>query len=67
MFANYLIKYFKNMAYKISDDCTACGTCIDECPMSAISSGDIYSIDPDACTECGTCADACPIGAINPS
>ncbi|MGE5316971.1 MAG: 4Fe-4S binding protein, partial [Chloroflexota bacterium] len=21
------------MAYQISDDCTACGTCIDECPV----------------------------------
>ncbi|MGE5406582.1 MAG: 4Fe-4S binding protein, partial [Methanosarcina sp.] len=21
------------MAHKISEDCTACGTCIDECPV----------------------------------
>ncbi|MBT6998341.1 MAG: 4Fe-4S binding protein, partial [Prolixibacteraceae bacterium] len=21
------------MAYKISDECIACGTCIDECPV----------------------------------
>ncbi|MDE6986283.1 MAG: 4Fe-4S binding protein, partial [Bacteroides acidifaciens] len=24
------------MAYVISDDCIACGTCIDECPVEAI-------------------------------
>ena len=24
------------MAYKISDECIACGTCIDECPVEAI-------------------------------
>jgi ferredoxin len=59
-------KIIKSMAYRISEDCTACGTCIDECPVGAISPGDIYSIDPEICSECGTCADACPMGAIHP-
>jgi ferredoxin len=61
---NNPIKYLK-MAYKISEDCTACGTCIDECPVEAISPGDIYKIDPNVCTDCGTCADVCPVGAIS--
>ena len=52
------------MAYVISDDCIACGTCIDECPVEAISAGDKYSINPDLVTECGTGADACPSEAI---
>ena len=42
------------MAYVISDDCIACGTCIDECPVEAIS-------------DCGTCADVCPSEAIHPA
>ncbi|NLL28274.1 MAG: 4Fe-4S binding protein [Bacteroidales bacterium] len=54
------------MAYVISEDCAACGTCIDECPVEAISAGTIYKIDPDVCTECGSCADVCPVEAIHP-
>ncbi|MCR4398572.1 MAG: 4Fe-4S binding protein [Firmicutes bacterium] len=53
------------MAFKISDDCAACGACESECPNGAIVAGDRYSIDPEKCTDCGTCADVCPVGAIS--
>ncbi|MCY1151351.1 MAG: 4Fe-4S dicluster domain-containing protein [Spirochaetia bacterium] len=52
------------MAYKITEDCVACGSCIGECPVEAISEGDIYVIDADTCISCGACAEACPTGAI---
>ncbi len=53
------------MAYKINpDQCSACGTCIDECPVEAISAGDVYVIDPAVCIDCGSCADVCPLEAI---
>ncbi len=53
------------MAYKITDDCVACGACADGCPVEAISEGaDKYVIDADACIECGACADTCPNEAI---
>lgn len=52
------------MAHKITDECLACGSCLDECPVGAISEGDIYVIDADLCTDCGACSDACPTGAI---
>ena len=51
------------MAYKITDECIACGACKDECPVEAISEGDIYVIDADACIDCGACAGACPVDA----
>ena len=53
------------MAYKISNDCIACGTCKDECPMGAISAGEHYSIDPEICADCGTLADVRPDEAIS--
>jgi ferredoxin len=55
------------MAHKITDDCVACGSCVDECPVDAISEGDpIYTIDPEKCTDCGNCVDSCPSDAIEP-
>jgi NAD-dependent dihydropyrimidine dehydrogenase PreA subunit len=54
------------MAYHITDACTACGTCMPECPVDAISEGDIYVIDAEACIDCGACADVCPVEAIHP-
>lgn len=51
------------MAYFIQDDCIACGACQSECPVEAISEGDIYVIDPDKCIDCGACADVCPTDA----
>lgn len=53
------------MAHVIGDECIACGICQSECPVDAISEGDIYVIDADLCTDCGACADACPTGAIS--
>ncbi len=53
------------MAYTISDACTACGSCQSECPVDAISEGDIYVINADTCTDCGACAAVCPVEAIS--
>ncbi len=36
------------MAYRITDECIGCGTCAAECPVDAISEGDvIYVSDRD--------------------
>ena len=52
------------MPRKIHDTCIACGTCQEQCPVGAISEGDIYVIDPDQCIDCGACEGACPTGSI---
>lgn len=51
------------MAYKITDACIACGSCAADCPVEAISAGDIYVIDPEKCIDCGACAASCPVEA----
>lgn len=52
------------MSHKINDACIACGACLPECPVDAISEGDVYKIDPDTCIDCGACVPACPSDAI---
>jgi ferredoxin len=49
------------------EECTGCGTCVDECPQEAISlnDDDIAVINADECTDCGMCVDACPTEAIS--
>ncbi|MBN2375330.1 MAG: 4Fe-4S binding protein [Sedimentisphaerales bacterium] len=55
------------MAHVISDECTMCGSCVDVCPVEAISEGETkYVIDADTCTDCGACVGECPVEAISP-
>ncbi len=51
------------MAVVITDECTACGTCLDTCPTGSIEEGEKYKVN-DTCTECLACVEACPTGAI---
>ena len=47
------------------DKCTGCESCLDSCPLDAISmDGDVAVIDQDTCGDCGSCVDVCPVEAI---
>ncbi len=47
------------------EDCTYCETCIDRCPMSAISFEDEeIEINWDECFGCGVCVVGCPTEAL---
>jgi electron transport complex protein RnfB len=53
----------------IDESCAACGSCIDRCPMKAISidegaGGTIASVDQGKCIGCGLCVSSCPEESI---
>ncbi len=52
------------MAHFIGEECVACGTCAEECPVEAIEKGEPYVIDENKCTDCGSCSEVCPVEAI---
>lgn len=48
-----------------ADECTACGACVDTCPVEAITLEDVAVVDEGACIECGACTSGCPVEAIS--
>ena len=46
--------------------CIGCGTCVQMCPVNAISfnADGKAQIDKTKCIKCGTCEIACPVNAI---
>jgi uncharacterized protein (DUF362 family)/NAD-dependent dihydropyrimidine dehydrogenase PreA subunit len=45
--------------------CTGCATCVDQCPVSALSlHDDLPEVDPDACITCFCCQEICPEKAM---
>jgi uncharacterized protein (DUF362 family)/NAD-dependent dihydropyrimidine dehydrogenase PreA subunit len=47
------------------DLCTACGTCIDQCAVEALSMiDDLPQVDADTCITCFCCQEICPEKAI---
>jgi ferredoxin len=44
--------------------CSVCGTCVERCPMDAISMDEYVIIDLDRCIGCGSCVVGCPSEAL---
>jgi len=49
----------------IDDICVGCGTCLESCPVEAISLlENKAAINKELCIECASCIDVCPLQAI---
>ena len=47
------------------DLCTACGNCVEHCPVGALSlDGSLPRVDADTCITCFCCQELCPEKAI---
>jgi ferredoxin len=48
-----------------SSDLTACGTCVEQCPMGALDLDQCYAVaDRERCIACFCCQEMCPEKAI---
>ncbi|MDD5697492.1 MAG: 4Fe-4S binding protein [Victivallaceae bacterium] len=48
------------------DTCTGCESCVDACPVEAISMQEgVAEISADDCIDCGACVSECPVEAIS--
>ncbi len=57
-----------NFVARVSEDCAACGTCVDRCFFRAISLQDdaeSAAVDEDRCMGCGVCTITCPTEALH--
>ncbi|MBC7326354.1 MAG: 4Fe-4S binding protein [Moorella sp. (in: Bacteria)] len=54
------------MAARVNEEkCTGCGSCVEVCPVEAITVEEVAVINADECLECGACVDECPNNAIS--
>ena len=56
----------KKTAFVSKESCVACGVCLKECPLNAISvfKGCYAFVDSALCVGCAKCARVCPAGCI---
>lgn len=48
----------------LADQCTACGECVEACPIAAVTMEDDIAVIHENCNFCGLCVTACPVDAI---
>lgn len=59
------LMYKKATEFKVSDDCTGCGLCVNLCPKGNIRLLNGYAIIGTNCAQCLGCLQYCPTSAIS--
>ena len=59
-----LLGKFSLVHCEVSNACSTCGKCFNQCPTGAIQTNEVVFCDPGECTMCMACAVECPGGAI---
>lgn len=57
-------KAVQAFGYQITDDCNACGLCLEKCPTDCISVAEPFLINQENCLHCGNCLEVCPAEAV---
>jgi len=54
------------ITYSITEDCTGCTKCAQQCPAGAIAMKpyEVHEIDTATCVRCGGCLEVCPVNAV---
>lgn len=52
------------MTVMVTEECMGCQSCLDVCPLGAITMKVYAVVDEQNCAECGSCVDVCPVEAI---
>jgi len=59
-----VIQKLPGLSMSVSEECVACGNCIEKCPVGAITPNHRGVEIDENCKGCGICLNACPYGAI---
>lgn len=54
----------KEKGFYITENCIACGQCMERCPQKCIREGMPYEIQQENCLHCGLCMEVCPSDAV---
>jgi UDP-glucose 4-epimerase len=60
-----VIQRLPGLRVTVGEECVECGSCIEVCPVRAISFNHTRAVIDEGCKGCGLCVNTCPNGAIS--